>query len=243
MEIMYVSAIVVGATLGIIVSLISRMVSRWIGNGDFWTSLLKLARAVTTASDGNAFLRVYGSLLKLLGSYLLRNAVQLAASLTPVVATVALLDPLVAASYNRSAVALAIHPRRQLTVEAGQARFESSEDGAVIRPMPQVDGAGKASAGGKEFQFASLRRNNSWCATEWGRLGTSLLGFDAHDSFGDAGFLILRPFCNDSNPLWPYLNDLEFLFYAALAITSIGTALFLQSRGGVAVPTVGSQTS
>ena len=35
----------------------------------------------------------------------------------------------------------------------------------------------------------------------------------------------------EKNPLWPYLNDLEFYFYLGIALASALTALYLRKRG------------
>jgi hypothetical protein len=228
--VMFWIAVAAGVALGFVVALISRIVSARLGKGEFWAELPLLTRRLATGSDSDEFLRVYGRLLKLLGEYLARNAIQLVASFAPVVATVVLCGPAVMESYNLSALALAIHPKQPLTIVAGGERFESSAEGAAIQPIPRGDGRGSAITSAGEFEFASLWHNNAWCTTGWSRVGMTLLGFDAHDSGSPGAFLILRPSCGDSNPLWPYLNDLEFAFYLAIAAASGLTVLFLRKR-------------
>lgn len=223
-------AIAAGVALGIVVALISRLVSRRLGKADFWAELPRLTRTLASGSDSDEFLRVYGRLLRLLGGYLTRNAIQLVASFAPVVATVILCGPAVMESYNRGASALAIHPNQPVTLSIGGEQSESSEEGAVIRPMPRGEGPGSAITSAGDLAFDSVWHNNAWCASGWGRFGMAMLGFDTHDSASTDVFLVLRPFCGDGNPFWPYLNDLEFAFYLAIATASGLAVLFFKMR-------------
>lgn len=223
--------IATGAVLGILVAVISRAISKRLKKGDFWTELPQLTRALASGSDSDEFLRVYGRLLKLLCRYLAGNAVQLAASFAPVVATVVLCGPAVMEVYNHRAVALAIHPPHELKLDLEDEQFETNAGGSLIEPIPRSEKPGKAVTAAGEFPFESVRRNNAWCTGDWGQLGMSLLGFDAQLAPAGGGFLILRPDCGDLNPCWPYLNDLEFLFYVAITAGSGVTAVVLKKRG------------
>ena len=224
-------ATAVGVALGTGVASISQVVSRRFGGGDFWVALPELARALVSQSDGDQFLKNYGRLLRLLAAYLFRNALQLGASFAPVIATVVLLGPSVMELYNRGATELAVYPARNLQIEAEGAVYTTNSPGSAIAPAPDFAGSGVAAGRDGLFEVANPRRNSAWCTTEWGRLGMELLGFATFPATDATGYLVLRPRRGDTNPLWPYLNDLEFYFYMSLTVASGLTALFLKSRG------------
>ncbi len=224
-------ATAVGAALGAGVASISRSVSRRFGGGEFWGALPGLARALASQSDGDMFLKNYGRLLRLLAAYLFRNALQIGASFAPVVATVVLLGPSVMEVYNRGATELAVHPAQNLQIETEGAVYTTNSAGSAIAPAPDFAGSGVAIGRAGLFEVTNPRRNSAWCTTEWGRLGMAMLGFATFPATDATGYLVLRPYRGDSNPLWPYLNDLEFFFYLALTVTSGLTALILKSRG------------
>src|SRR5579872_6778738 len=164
-------AIAAGVGLGVVVALISRLVSSRVGKSEFWAELPTLTRTLATGTDSDEFLKVYGRLMKLLGGYLARNTVQLVASFAPVIATVLLCGPAVMEAYNHGASALAIHPRQPLTLAVNGQRFESSEEGSAVQPMPRVEGPGSAITAAGDLAFDSVWHNNAWCATGGGRLG------------------------------------------------------------------------
>jgi hypothetical protein len=224
-------ATAVGAALGAGVASISRVVSRRFGGGEFWVALPELARDLVSQSDSDLFLRNYGRLLRLLAAYLFRNALQLGAAFAPVIATVVLLGPSVMELYNRGATELAVHPAQNLRIEADGAVYTTNSLGSAIVPAPDFAGSGVAAGRDGQFEVANPRRNSAWCTTEWGRLGMALLGFDTFPATDATGSLVLRPRRGDTNPLWPYLNDLEFFFYLAMTVASGLTALILKSRG------------
>ncbi|RPI86553.1 MAG: hypothetical protein EHM42_05890 [Planctomycetaceae bacterium] len=223
-------ATAVGAALGIVVANISRAVSRRLTGEDFWSALPELTRALASQSESDAFLKTYGRLIRLLASYLFRNAVQLGASFAPVIATVLLLGPAVMAHYNRGAVELCVHPPRELRISAAGAQYATDSSGTSITPVPEFAGTGLATTELGQFEVANLRRNLAWCVSDWGRLGMGLLGFETQSATEATRYLVLRPRRGDFTPLWPYLNDLEFFFYLAIAAASGATALFLKSR-------------
>ena len=220
-----------GAALGILVATISRIVSGRLKKAEFWTALPGLIQSLASGADHREFVLVYARLVKLLAWHLAVSVLQLAAAFAPVVAVVVVCGPGVVEGYNRRAVAIAIHPRQQAAIDAGGERFESGDAASLPGLIPGaigLHGAGKLVTNTGELDFDSLERGNAWCTSEWGRLTMSLLGFDTHLSRSGEGFFILRPYCGDRNPVWPYLSDLEFLFYLAITLTSALTAFCLR---------------
>src|SRR5262249_51208753 len=128
----------VGAALGVAVAILSRVVSARLGKNEFWTELPRLTRVLAAGSDSDAFFSTYGRLLRLLGAYLARNAIQLVVSFAPVIATVLICGPWVMEKYNRRAEALAIYPPQNLTVKAGGEQWVSNEESGWLRPIPRA---------------------------------------------------------------------------------------------------------
>lgn len=223
-------ATIAGAGLGVFVACIANWLSGRLGGGDFWKSLPELTRALATQADSDAFLKLYGKLLRLLGAYLFRNAVQLAVSFAPVIATVILAGPAVMEAYNRGATELSVHPPRSLNLETDAGGQATNDSGSAFIPVPDFAGTRVATTETGTFPVANPRQNQAWCLTDWGRLGMGLLGFETHVATEATGYLVLRPKRSDWNPLWPYLNDLEFLLYLGIALASGATALILKAK-------------
>jgi hypothetical protein len=147
-------------------------------------------------------LRLYRRLARDVGGYVLRNLGGIALACVPVGLFLFLVAPGALALWDRGAQQVALYPSEQAWQSARAA------DPALAAAV--AEGSGRTAV--------------CWSTTRC--LLLELLAFHVVEAPGalatDAPFLAARSSRGMANPLWPYLNDLEFAFACAFMLASIG---------------------
>lgn len=185
----------------------------------FWMSLTVLSQQAVTVDTTSEFLALYRNLGTTLGGFLGRNFGTLGVGgLGIVVAMVFGLQPLGASFDTRSGTLVASDPALERLAQRHDGRL-TYKIGTV--PVAVID--------------TPVTRTAICSGTWWSCAGLSLLDFDIVDlpdaprSF--ASPMIIRAAHGDVTPLWPYLNDLETLFFAALMIAMTVSILWRPKSG------------
>lgn len=170
--------------------------------GAMLSRMLDHAKDLFSAEQLAEFGRVYKELAITLGVYLARTLGGLALGCLPVVLILVLAAPAVLHAWDERFDAVLIHPR----------------------PIPELAGDVQATARDK------VPRAYCWDATGCLLLALSGLPADTRElpAPPSEGYAIIRVDHGDSNPLWPFLGDLEATFFAGVILGST-TLLLLQS--------------
>jgi hypothetical protein len=149
------------------------------------------------------------------GGYLLRNLGGLVVAGLPVVAFSVFVAPLVLELWDRMADGIVLYP--QVAVDTFTAA-ERSEMLAIL--------------GISTIELNQQPANVGRTAVCWTQTHCALfrlLAFEVIETpsaiLHNAPYLVVRAQHGDVNVLWPYLNDLEFIFVCAFMATAIGSLL------------------
>lgn len=172
-------------------------------NRRFWSVLGEISRQMLTVDEPSALLGLYGRLGRDVGGYVLRNIGGIVLACVPVAAFLLLVAPTALALWARGAEQVALYP--------SPAAWQS----------PAVAGVDVAAAGPGEVGRTAVCWSTGRC------LLFELLAFRVVEKpepvVADAPYLVARADRGSANFLWPYLNDLEFVFACALIVGSMGS--------------------
>lgn len=214
-----------GLFAGVTASLASRFLKRRLDSRNLWLQMQRCIRTLTKETDGRRFVQTYLLLLRQSGRFV---------SLQLLTATVAII-PVITAYLSSSVVSdaltgwksgcLVIMPAATTTISTvdgahllhqGQHNYQLATDS---RASVEVSIEGVATV-----SIAPLRKQGYSDSVSKQFLLTCL-GFDrlqlSAPNRPSITLLISRPSNDDSNPLWPWLNDAEFLFIVAASAGSI----------------------
>lgn len=199
----YLGAVVAGLLFGWLFVLLWRWCAPRDTNRRFWAALAEISRQMLAVDEPAALLRLYGRLGRDVGGYVLRNLGGLVLACAPVGVFLLLAGSPVLTLWDRGAEGVAFYPSRQAWESVAPADL-------------RLDDATPESVG---------RTAICWSA---GRcLLFELLAFRVVEQPApaqmEAAYVVARAGRGDGNFLWPYLNDLEFVFLCALMVGSFGT--------------------
>jgi hypothetical protein len=192
----------------------------------FWSTVPADMQGVLKSQDPDVMLVHYKALLISLGAFAARNTLGLVLGLLPMgLLFVALgaFDPSAALASE-----IELHPpaAAAAAVPKGERR-----DGRVLVDRSERT-AGSVRVGGHALDAAALDGKLAICASPLACLVPGMLLFDTRKAeLGiERGAILVRPRWFDANPFWPYLNDLELLFFVA-AIGGSAAAAWAAKRG------------
>lgn len=199
---------------------------RWcaprVTNRRFWASLGDITRRMLAVDEFSTLLALYRRLAAEVGGYLLRNLGGLALACLPVGLFLVLVAPGALALWDRGAERLVLYPPT-LTQDLGAADDDRALDVAL--------GGSKLAA----VEPAAQAGRTAVCWTTTDCLIFRLLAFRVVERerplIADAPYLVVRAERGDANFLWPYLNDLEFVFICAFMAATVGCMLWHRTAG------------
>lgn len=190
----------------------------------FWQKLPNDVRTMLTCENPSDMVKHYKALLSSIFAYAGRSTLALALGLTPMAAlffAVAAWDP-----SGRLAKEAVAHPAKvvgDLT--------ETRSPWRLSRDRLLVDRESVGESGvhilGESLDSTMLARKHAFCRSSLNCLLFEMMLFETHRFAAerDVGHaVVIRPVLLDSNPFWPYLNDLDFWFFIAAMAGSTGAA-------------------
>jgi Sulfotransferase family len=208
-----------GIILGAAVILYWHALGRRLADTTFWPAFHQLSRRISGGQLPDDFFAAYARLLRLLAVYLARTGCRVAITILPVVLVVVALGPVANHYAAEQADRLCVYPVQPMTIDIGgqSVRFDgtgtSFQPGGVptgptslvTEPVPLVDFDGMLAVS----------------SSPWTTLGLQLLGLPAQTVDRGPSLLILRASNGTTNPLWPYLGNLEFWFWSSMIGSSL----------------------
>ena len=218
----YVVAVALGLTFGWIFSRTYGAIMRAGATRDYWTGIGRAVRGLLYG-DEDQFWQHYFSVISTSVRHISRQLLALALSLAPLIVFTLVIVPRLWPAWHKDAPVVVDPP------DAGSivSRQDNAKAGEQPHPVLHL-------ADGSEISLADPYASHVLCAAK--SLGCYVLlglGFrelenaPGHPAIGEN--IIVRPYHDDWNPLWPYLNDLEFVFLLSLSVGSI-VAFIRQSR-------------
>jgi len=210
-------SLISGALLGWLFARLWRRAAPRATNRRFWLSLGEIARRLLVVEDLPTLLALYRRLALEAGAYVIRNLGGLVLGCLPVAAFLILVAPAALALWDRRADSLVLHPAPAGSPAAAPELLERLG----------LPGSGEQDAS------AMVPTRIAVCWTWTACTTFHLLAFRVIETpepvLPDAPYLVARPGHRDLNPLWPYLNDVEFVFACAFMAASL--AALARRRG------------
>lgn len=217
-----------GLVLGVAVALIWNAVLTYFGKPEFWRAVADFTKTAISGANDAEFFRQYAALLKHLAAYVGQNLLTIALAFFPVALFALVAWPFAHEYRNQRANRLAFYPVQPLTIVVnGQSvRLEPKVN---LMPIP-ADRTAPLEIGIDHvvLRCRTLTENWAFTSSAWNRWLLSALDFEVELSPNYPPLLLVRPTSGSRNPLWPYLNDLEFAFMASLSLTSCGGILAMK---------------
>jgi len=225
-------SLIIGAVLGTAAGRIWRTLSQRYPDNGFWGSFAELSRQMVAGDDPHDFFRQYARLLRLLGGYLVRISCLVGAAALPVVVFVVGLAPRIMDNLAGPETPLAAHPPQSLQVGLETMDIDVGPDGEIGIGAANLRSPARITLGAGTVDVRALSHPIAVSSCPWTCAAMASLGFESHQLAGGPSLLIVRPRIGDRNFLWPYVSDLEFVFWLSLIAGSL--VMFRRKRGAAA---------
>ncbi|MGQ0634388.1 MAG: hypothetical protein ACT4QC_07255 [Planctomycetaceae bacterium] len=218
-------ATICGLLTGIVTALVWNALLSRRGESTFRPALEAFVKQLASGVDGAQLFRQYVDLVKQLGGYVGQNLLVLVLAFLPVTVFVIVAGPPARRFWNAGADHIAVYSSEPVTVSLGAETFRVDPPMSEI-PVPNgPDVSLDLTFADASVHIDSAARNWACSASAFPRLLLELLDFEQEAVSQGPALAIVRPRRRDSNPLWPWMNDLEFAFMASL--TTASTALMV----------------
>lgn len=215
----YIGAALLGVAIGLAIGAIFRLVVPAGTNRRYWNSVGQSVR-VLIFGDESDFWSNYRNVILSTARYVVRQLFALLAAFAPVAILLTLIAPAILTFWNEGAD-WAVYPE-------GTGSVRQEDGGESSTRILILDGGSHVDIPDRTGSFAICQVPGLAC------VALQSIGFSTTvnpEVSGETGNLVIaRATRNDWNPLWPYLNDPEFLFFATLSVVSL-YAMFGRSRG------------
>lgn len=221
--------IVIGLMLGGTATFLWQYLAKWFADRTFWRSCHELTQKLIQDPGSDDFFQHYFALLRSLGIYLGKTTCRVAITITPIVLALYFFSPMIARRQAEQATGLFVHPEQNVVLSA---------EGTQLATV------------GKEFEWpANNAETLRLRTTNWEQEIDFRDTFVATNSamtsalYQSCGYhvvldprapklLLIRPTSNEINPLWPYMNDYEFVFWMCLCLASGAMGMLLHQWPG-----------
>jgi hypothetical protein len=196
---------------------------------DFWRSMPAHASGMLRSEDPDDVLRHYRALIGQVATFGTRNTLAVFAGLLPLVALFLASGWLHAD--DRRVPVVEVRPAAAVTDLPDSAAWKPTEGGLQFDRRAYDDPG--LNLLGQTLDREALADKRAFCSGWLSCLGYDLMLFETHplSARADVSSVVVRPRVFDSNPWWPYLDDLELAFFASAAAGSIAAG-WLSSRSG-----------
>lgn len=189
-------------------------------------------QGMLTSQDPSDMLAYYKAVMLSLGAYAVRNTLGLAVGLLPMTGlflALTVYDPSGALATRSEA-----YPASALPSGPGGAWTRDGERLLIDR---RDVGSAAVRIAGESLDGAKLGDKLAICPSTLSCLLLDTMLFETHSAPPRQRLrssILVRPLLFDANPFWPYLNDLDFLFFLAAALGSAAGAWAARRRGSAA---------
>ncbi|MBF0623427.1 MAG: hypothetical protein HQL82_01325 [Magnetococcales bacterium] len=190
----------------------------------FWSQLVGMSRKLLQDVTGDQFLQNYLQLVRMVAIYSFRNLVGMVLALLPLWLFLSLVIPRADIWILGSPGFLDIHPQGLSLL-----LVNDSPSPVPLHKQHHNDPVVLTGTSGTFLLKDSLEKY-AFCPHLVHRLLFQSLGFatpDPKDLFPEStpGCVVVRPSDGRTNPLWPYLSNLELIFFVFLTLSSLGSLI------------------
>jgi hypothetical protein len=199
---------------------------------EFWTTVPASMRGMLTSEATRDLLRHYRTLIVGGFRYAGRNVLAVLVAMTPIAAIAVLLNALDPS--GRLAASIEVSPATAIAPPA-QSLSRWHTDGERLLISRAALGGSSVRLAGRTLDASALSRKHALCTTTLSCLLFEMMLFRTHNvgpatHSAPSGSVVVRPVLLNSNPFWPYLNDLDVGFF--IALMSGGAAAAWWTRRG-----------
>jgi hypothetical protein len=201
---------------------------------EFWRSLPDSVRGMLTSAEPSDLFRHYRTLIVATARYAGRNTLAMLVGIAPIAAIFLLLDALHLSRHVATSVE--VYPATAIARPAALVSNWGIDDKRLLIDRDKLDDASVQLAG-QTLDREALIKKQAFCETTVSCLLFDMMLFETHSMNPQAesqmsGSVVVRPMLLDSNPFWPYLNDLDFWFFIAVMSGSAAAVWWSRHRGG-----------
>ncbi len=214
-----------GLFAGVTASLTSRFLKRRFDSRSLWLQIQRCIRTLTKETDGRRFIQTYLLLLRQSGRFVSLQLLTATVAIVPVITAYLSSSVVCDALTQWKSGCVVVLPAAAITISTadgthllyhGQHNYQLAADSRASVEV-SIEGIAPVS-------IAPLRKQG-YSDSAWKQFLLTCLGFDRLKLSAlnrpSITLLVCRPSSDDSNPLWPWLNDAEFLFIVTASAGSI----------------------
>jgi hypothetical protein len=199
---------------------------------EFWRSLPDSVHGMLTSDEPSDLFRHYRTLVVAAARYAGRNTLAVLVGTMPIAVIFLLLNTLDLSS--RVATSVEVYPATAIVRPAGLMSDWRMDDERLLIDLGK-SGDLSVQLAGQTLDRESLAKKQAFCETTISCLLFDMMLFETHSIDPQAesqrdGSVVVRPVLLDSNPFWPYLNDLDFWFFIAVMSGSAAAAWWSRHR-------------
>jgi len=240
------SSVLFGPSLYVAVGVIMGLVGGWLfyhlwrgllprsRSREFWWSLPDSVCGMLTSDAPSDLFRHYRTLIAATAHYASHNTLAVLVGIAPIAVIFLLLDAWYLSSHVAARVE--VYPATAIAQPAGLVSNWRIDGQRLRIDRGQLDEA-PVQLAGQTLDREALTKKQAFCKTMVACLLFDMMLFETHSIKPQAesqmsGSVIVRPSLLDSNPFWPYLNDLDFWFFIAVMSSSAAAVWWSRHRGG-----------
>jgi hypothetical protein len=179
-----------------------------------------------TSDEPSEIFRYYRSLILTTFRFAGRNILAVMVGITPVAALFSLLYALDPSS--RAATRVSIYPATAITQPDGRMNNWHIDDASILIDLGKLRDS-HVQIADRALDRDALTTKSAFCESSVSCLLFEMLLFETHSIDLPSGMhvdgpVVVRPVLLNSNPFWPYLNDLDFWFFITAMLGSITVA-------------------
>lgn len=198
---------------------------------EFWRALPAHASGILRSEDPDHVFRHYRMLIRQTATFGTRNTLAVLAGLVPLAALFLLSDWV--NQPERRVPIVEVRPAIAVSGLSASAEWATTRDGGMLFDRREYADSG-LKLFGQTLDREDLGDKRAFCSGWLRCLGFEVMLFKTHPlqtrlPGEGVGAVVVRPQAFDANPWWPYLDDLELLFFAGAAVGSIAAG-WLSSR-------------
>jgi hypothetical protein len=184
----------------------------------FWQAVPVHASGMLHSADPDDVVRHYGALIKHAANFAARNTLAIFAGLLPAVGLFLLSGELYL--HERRASVVEVWPAIAVAGIPGSILVGRTEEGGLLIDRREIRGR-ELRLLGETLDSDALAEKRAFCTGTLACLGYAVMLFETHRLQAElpgknAKSVVVRPRAFAANPFWPYVDDLELVFFGGL---------------------------
>lgn len=217
--------IILGLVLGGTATALWSYLAKWFADNAFWSSCQETVKNLIEDPGGDDFLKHYVQLLRALGVYLGKTTCRVGITVLPILVALHFFSPIISKHQAQQATSLIVYPQQDINLSDPTATLVAT---GSEHASPRADHAAQVTVSTPtwttEFGYedAIVATNSNLTAVLY-----QLCGFRVTHHVDAPKLLLIRPRAQDINPLWPFLNDFEFVFWTSMVLASAAMGMLI----------------